>query len=168
MDKQKQIEEMAKVLRQHICEDKPCQECKYHGNSKILEPYCEAYIHARMLYNAGYRKIPEGAVVLTNNNEIKQYEWSKMCDKMGIFKLIDKECKKTRKETAEKFSEMLKEVIGDICFNAGTVGVDGYVSCSAVNPNTVIERIDEICEEFIGDKNTKNEQHKTSNINDKE
>ena len=52
----KQIEKMAKVLRQHICEDKPCDECNYHGKTKILPRYCEAYIHSKTLYNAGYRK----------------------------------------------------------------------------------------------------------------
>lgn len=67
MDKQKQIEEMAKILRQHICQDKPCDECNYHGKTKILPRYCDAYLHSKTLYNAGYRKIPEGAVVLTRD-----------------------------------------------------------------------------------------------------
>ena len=60
MSDKQMIEEMAKVLRQHICEDKPCDKCNYHGKTKILPRYCEAYIHSKTLYNAGYRKIPEG------------------------------------------------------------------------------------------------------------
>ena len=76
MDKQKQIdkdinvrskkiEEMAKVVQRDMCGDRPCEECNYHGfKTKILPRYCEVYLIAEKLYNAGYRKIPENAVVL--------------------------------------------------------------------------------------------------------
>ena len=76
MDKQKQIdkdinvrskkiEEMAKVVQRDMCGDRPCEECNYHGKMKILPRYCGVYLIAEKLYNAGYRKIPENAVVLT-------------------------------------------------------------------------------------------------------
>ena len=62
MDKQKQIEEMARDFgnAQYRCyEDSPCcKEC-------ILKGDCIPYEYARVAYNAGYRKIPEKAVVLT-------------------------------------------------------------------------------------------------------
>lgn len=62
MDKQKQIEEMARDFgnAQYRCnEDSPCcKECILNGD-------CIPYEYARVAYNAGYRKIPEGAVILT-------------------------------------------------------------------------------------------------------
>lgn len=64
-DKEKQIEEMAKVMYGYICKDKPCEKCDYHQDSKILAPYCEYYLKAKDLYNADYRKLPEDSVVLS-------------------------------------------------------------------------------------------------------
>ena len=63
MDKQKQIEEMAKTYCQNGFK---CEEsCQTNG--------CRVYEVCVELYNAGYRKIPEGAVVLTRE-EYKRYE----------------------------------------------------------------------------------------------
>ncbi len=78
MNKQKQIEEMAKAVQRNMCGDRPCEECNYHGfKTKILPRYCEVYLIAEKLYNAGYRKIPENAVVLETtvyeSLEIKNY-----------------------------------------------------------------------------------------------
>lgn len=62
MDKEQQIEEMA-VLgcvrnpQAHTAEE--CSKCDFK------QGMCDAYRHAEALYNAGYRKIPENAVVLT-------------------------------------------------------------------------------------------------------
>lgn len=53
----KQIEEMAKVIRVNCGE---CYTCKY-----LNELHCADLLSAENLYNAGYRKIPENAVVLT-------------------------------------------------------------------------------------------------------
>lgn len=125
MNKQKQIEEMAKVVRRHICEDKPCEECYYHGfRSKILSRYCEAYIHAEMLYNAGYRKIPENAVVNERLEDLL-IEFDEMGFspttthpypnayasnwKLRLAYAIGQLCKEKEKETAEKFAERVKE-----------------------------------------------------------
>ena len=73
MDKKKKIEEMAKVIQYNMCKDTPCEECNYHGvKYKILPRHCSVYIHAEMLYNAGYRKIKANEVVLTEK-EYKRY-----------------------------------------------------------------------------------------------
>ena len=66
MDKQKQIEEMAKVLDGDCGE---CYTCKYFESKGVN---CTSLLGAEYLYEAGYRKIPEGAVVLTNE-EYKRY-----------------------------------------------------------------------------------------------
>lgn len=96
MDKQKRIEETTKVIEEAMAKARRI----LGGHNNI------AMFYAKMLVNADYRKIPENAVVLMNENEIKQYEWSKMLDKMGVFKFADM----VRKETAEKFAERLKEI----------------------------------------------------------
>lgn len=61
MDKKKKIEEMASIIDdctwvtdENYCENISCEKC-----------------HAIRLYNAGYRKIPEGAVVLTKEELAK-------------------------------------------------------------------------------------------------
>lgn len=58
MDKKKQmIEKMAKDLYGHICGKVKCQECKYHGDSEILEPYCSNYLRAKHLINPNSHSI---------------------------------------------------------------------------------------------------------------
>lgn len=54
MDKQKQIEEMKKTL-DRCCEDERLDKCTFDRNCYDC--------YAEFLYNAGYRKIPEGAEV---------------------------------------------------------------------------------------------------------
>ena len=65
-DKQKQIEEMAKVycINKYSC-NKDCTVQKTE--------VCDIYETCESLYNAGYRKIPENVVVLTEK-EYKRYE----------------------------------------------------------------------------------------------
>lgn len=109
MDKQKQIEEMARIIAFDLCPNRHVhakwgEEAQCYSDNNFAE--CTKIKNVvDKLYNAGYRKIPENAVVLTNENEIKQYEWSKMLDKMGVFEFADK----VRNETAEKFAERAKE-----------------------------------------------------------
>lgn len=128
--KQKQIEEMAKVIMQP-------QDCKgyednrgcYFGNGKgckkcKIERHENAQIMADYLYNAGYRKIPENAVVLTreeyeklkdekadnilaNIDKVFKAEFADM--KNSMIKRINKNyAKKVRKETAEKFAKLVE------------------------------------------------------------
>ena len=98
MDKQKQIEEIARIILVNCGE---CYTCKYKD-----ELHCADLLSAEELYNAGYRKIPENAVVLMEGKDLIQFEWSKIIDKMGIFGFADK----IRKETAEKFAERMKGI----------------------------------------------------------
>lgn len=51
MDKEKEIEEMAKVLYGHYCKDDKCGECK--------EPSCLEYRRAVKLYSAGYGNVKQ-------------------------------------------------------------------------------------------------------------
>lgn len=62
MNKKKQIEEMAHNL---CLKERDCEDCECNG-------VCLAYSTATIIYNAGYRKIPEGAVVLTKEEQEKR------------------------------------------------------------------------------------------------
>ena len=55
MDEKKQIEDMAHNL---CLNELDCEDCERNG-------VCLAYGTSTIIYNAGYRKIPEGAVVFT-------------------------------------------------------------------------------------------------------
>lgn len=112
MDKQKQIEEMAKVICTHI---NPCKNCTEYDFG-----YCKFLGWCEKLYNAGYRKISEGVVVLTRE------EW----DKVGI-RLVQ-----ARKETAEKFAIKAKESF----FGVNCIDSDEW--------NWYYDKLDEICEEL--------------------
>lgn len=75
MEKQKQIEEMAAIMAD--C-DTTCDECFERYEAVMTMPisdranHCQAYMFAQKAFEAGYRKIPEGSVVLD------QEEWATM------------------------------------------------------------------------------------------
>jgi hypothetical protein len=75
--KDKQIEEMAKVMNGYICKDRPCKECNYYGDTKILEPYCDYYLKARELVKQGYQKIDKNRVVFLRKDYVDTLQESK-------------------------------------------------------------------------------------------
>lgn len=106
MDKQKQIEGMAKVL-EFCCNGENIENC----NSDRSCDSCRA----KYLYNAGYRKIPENAVVLTREEFDKNLEPFRLEIIVLSQELVETSQKlmNSRKETAEKFAERLKEYVVD-------------------------------------------------------
>ena len=141
----KQIEELMKDM----CTDYPC--------NRICDQYCGMYDYAERAINAGYRKIPENAVVL-NGMETEQRLEDLMVafDEMGFmpntthpFPEEYVEAWKQRlifvfgqlrKETAEKFAEMAsKAFIGLNC-----IDIDEWNWCQ--------RKIDEICKEITEGK----------------
>ena len=113
MNKQKQIDEMARIIAFDLCpyravHKKWGKEAQCYSDNNFAE--CTQIKNVvDKLYNAGYRKIPEDSVVLTDEKDIQQYEWSKLVDKMGVIEFGEK----VRKETAEKFAERLKEKLNE-------------------------------------------------------
>ena len=118
----KQIDEMARILT--LCPRNTCVGC---GMA------CIDYRMAKAIYNAGYRKIPEGAVVIPKKhyelymNEFHNYEVGK---------------RDGSKETAEKFAERLKESLD--------ISVEGYSTSEVINE--IEDKIDEICKEITEGK----------------
>lgn len=91
------------------------------------------YEVAEQVIKLGYRKIPEGSVVLTK----EEYDGLKL-----IASNYSKAVKEVEARTAEKFAEMLKSM--------------AYQSTDwshGEHPMVVeVEHIDEVCEEIIGDE----------------
>ena len=109
----KQIEELMKDM----CTDYPC--------NRICDQYCGMYDYAERAINAGYRKIPEGAVVLTGTETEERLEDLLIeFDEMSFYPATlmpnAEECAREwkrkliyaigqlRKETAETFAEKVK------------------------------------------------------------
>lgn len=94
MDKQKQIEEMALLL--------------YNSQRQI--DIFNPYSIAKLFCNAGYRKVPENAVVLTR----EEYARHKGFSREEVEEISETATKNTRKETAEKFEEMARSAFDGI------------------------------------------------------
>ena len=157
MDKQKQIEEMAKVLLEASCKGSECENCAFVKSVKEAKETC---VCLKALYKAGYRKIPENAVVLSKEEQMaRDYE----CYNLG-YETHRQESQKredyiktleyhindleraliiARKGTAEKFAERLKEKLEE---NSPFVGYD--LEDLEFDGETIQECIDEICEEL--------------------
>lgn len=167
MDKQKQIEEMAKeTCWQQIypCgDDRPFCFLTHEVCKCCKDNQCDHYEVCERIYNAGYRKIPENAVVLTKEeyekityeNEVYLMEARKVCQmevetRHELEKLkrdfdynLVQERKQIRKETAEKFAKRLKEEAW-----AFSTDENGNIW----DYNIMKSSIDEIAKEIIGEE----------------
>ena len=94
MTKQEQIEEMANIP--HKCIKSSCEDCIKNDRK------CTDYKQAEALYNAGYRKVPDGATFLLvgENNQA--------LDEKTIEYFV-KHNEQIRRDTAKEFAEKLKE-----------------------------------------------------------
>jgi hypothetical protein len=107
-----QIEEMAKIMRLHICKDRPCKECDCHGlGNKTSELYhCDCYYYAKSLVKQGYRRLPKDSVVLSmdNYNRLKRDSELYEARHEEKLKLFAKAYNQGSKETAEKFAKLIE------------------------------------------------------------
>lgn len=138
MDKRKEIEEMAKVIEEAMAKARRT----LGGHNNI------AMFYAKMLVNAGYRKIHENAVVLTREEYeelkkgIKPYNYTAMFDSQDAYRW-EQGYFQGCKETAEKFAKKVNQAINAY---KKKVGEDDYV----VNARRLIFEVNEICKEFTG------------------
>jgi hypothetical protein len=155
MDKQKQIEGIAKLLDGYWSTKSKCpfdKKCPYLGGSVRFT--CNDCLRAYTIYNAGYRKIPENAVVLMGTETEQRFEDLMVAfDEMGFMPNtthpFPEEYVETwkqrlifvfgqlRKETAEKFAERVKMAF--------------YYEFDELIPSIMEDKIDEICKEIIGE-----------------
>ena len=98
MDKEKQIEELANDLKQ----------IKFNMQGCFIPQYVGAHedITARDLYELGYRKIPEGSIVVDKEDIKRTIEIDTVCE--IAFRRFDLE-QNARKEALEAFIEELKK-----------------------------------------------------------
>ena len=137
MDKQKQIEEMAKDMLEYAIKEYPTRESVF-TETKLRETFYHVFLtYAETLYNAGCRKIPKNAVVLAKEEykalkeQIEYWEYETKVARQELFE--------ERKETAEKFAERLKEKFSE---------TEHFLLSKA----NVKYTIDEICKEITEDK----------------
>lgn len=126
----KQIEEMAKVIEEAMSKARRT----LGGHNNISKFY------ATMLANAGYRKIPENAVVLTREEYDNMFSFK--TTRGGFYNILDTVRKVERKETAEKFAERLKKWNDDAVLG-------GWVE---VELSVINNAIDEIAKEITEGK----------------
>lgn len=69
--KQKQIEEMAKIILEASCKGSECANCEFVKRVEEAKITC---LCLKSLYNAGYRKIPENDAVVLTEKEYQRYE----------------------------------------------------------------------------------------------
>ena len=136
MDKQKQILEIAEVIAKYISSRD--FEVKFIINPKSKAfPFSHTAGVAEELYNAGYRKIPENAVLLTREEHIQMLKDLAESNEITYKTAYERGCK----ETAEKFAEKLKSMV--------------YQSTDwshGEHPMVVeVDYIDEVLEEIIGE-----------------
>ena len=126
MNKQQQIEENAKVIPEKIKD--PLDNSRYIIFGKSLRREI-----ARIYYNAGYRKVPDGAVVLLigKNNQA--------LDEKTIEYFV-KHNEQIRKETAKEFAEKLKEKVHNYY-----PSIDSYCTSRHV---ILVKDIDELLKEY--------------------
>lgn len=143
MNRKKQmIEEMAKEISRILFEScllnmgGRCEDCECI--SKETKEYdCQSWLVAKKLLEKYQPKIPEGAVVLTKeeykklqalkDDYVKGYE-------AGVDEGWDNGWDNARKETAEKFAELVKMAF--------------YYHFDELIPSIMADKIDEICKEI--------------------
>ena len=99
-DKEKQIEEMAKIMCGNDCEECAKESAEFYKqtleearNNKCLLKNC-----AKTLYEQGYRKLPEDSVVLSREEYIDLSR-----------NYVGEQVAQARKETAEKIYTKIKD-----------------------------------------------------------
>lgn len=161
MDKQKELnayEQMAVVCARWFS----CGTCPYNPEAN-KESICPNF-DKKLVYalGKGYRKITEGSVVLTREEYEKldlvkeMYgceDKVKVSDILNMLKYTDKTA---RKETAEKFAEMLKEKCKELQDKYSHMCKNKYEAiqetCRYEGVTTVKNSIDEICKEITEGK----------------
>ena len=146
-ESQKQIEEMAKDIIKTFSTE------YIYAQSEVMKNISDINVLVSSLIAKGYRKIPEGAVVLTRE-EIEKYAKDCIVGREtgldiinGLIARAERLQESTRKETAEKFAERLKDYINDkCCEELGDMACD--TDYYTIDIPKTFDRIDEICKEI--------------------
>ena len=130
IDEKKQIEEMV----HDMCIFYDNGKC---GNEFICEKPCATWNKAERLHNAGYRKIPENAVVLTREEYGDMFTFKTVGNggiHCGFYNILDTVRKVERKETAREIANEVK-----LAF---------YREFDELIPSIMADKIDEIAKQY--------------------
>lgn len=104
-NKQKQIEEIAKVIFEYVdSKDRKNVYIVHSGVAEDMKTYCHNYGVAKALYNANCRIIPEGSVVLT---EEEFWKLSNKFSKKELDEIVEFHKKKTYKQAVTEILDKL-------------------------------------------------------------
>lgn len=141
MTKEQQIEEMTKLIQAK--EIRPCDDDVHCENC-----YCACKGMAEMIYNAGYRKVPKYAVILSHeerDKETKAYNEERK-ERENELLTIQMTCLSAyfEVEQLQKENKQLQEQLNSA--NAGNVNCSG---CGLVEINAVKEFAKKVKGQFI-------------------
>lgn len=118
MTREERIKEMAELTFDYV-DSKDVSKLYLMGSNadKKIRPLLHNYGLAEFLYNACYRKVPDGAVILTKEEQEKHITMTKV-----NYKSIMRQLNQARKETAK---EILNEVDNES--NGKTISITNYL-----------------------------------------
>ena len=150
----KQIEEMAKAMLNEAIKDYPTETVFKDG--KLREAFYPIFVkYGEAVYNAGYRKIPEGAVVLTGMETEQQFEDLLVAfDEMGFMPNTTHPFPEEYVETWKQrlifvFGQLRKEAVEEF---AERIKMAFYYEFDELIPSIMADKIDEICKEITEGK----------------
>lgn len=135
MNKQEQIEEMVKTVvdreKNYVIGETECKKCNLNKCDLHCNIHSEISYDCETLYNAGYRKVPECAIILTK----EEY------DKLGLFEetvqeyksdkgqpVLVKEQKTLKKYPTDIADFIRKETAKEILTAIGNITVGGLMT----------------------------------------
>lgn len=163
MDKQKQIEEMAWVL-QNDCNNGYCNnDCEFYNDKTFKKAFdkrleCEYIKRAKILYAQGYRKIPEGAVVLTGTETEERLDDLLIeFDEMSFYPatLIPnaEECAREWKEKLiYAIGQLVNKKVGKFAERLKSRYMPPLNEWDEISIGSLFYEIDEICKELTASK----------------
>lgn len=126
MTEKEMIEEMAKCYCDYCMAQTGEKECE-----KQADKSCSVFWDCEFFYKAGYRKIPEGAVVLTEDNA--EDVANMILNSSQLKETMDRLIKDWQKETAMEFGNFVKSKL----FDLGNI----------VNESDIDDMLKEFCDE---------------------
>ena len=134
------IQELARVLIKASCKGSECEKCLFIDSVKEAEECC---VCLKALYNAGYRKIPENAVVLSREEHIQMIK--DLAESNA--KTYETAYERGSKETAEKLSDKVHRKM-EAYIQPHTL----YSQAEKELFKVFLKKFDEICKEITEGK----------------
>lgn len=117
MTERELIEEMAKVIQDgELDRNRGDLDCSEFPTDIVIKVGLQRLAGAKALYNAWYRKIPEGAVVLTREEFERWHTWTvdkKVFTQSEFYTRLKYSVHEARKETAREILKAVRQFYGN-------------------------------------------------------